>query len=106
MNATHDDLPLLIHQTLAKPPKFDFTLRCCNPRLSTLNKFTKNIQNQRQVLQIRMIPVCQFLYMLQYQTQSGKTGDRSGKEGNEVAFADGGLLRTLLDEGLVAGVAF
>ena len=35
-----------------------------------------------------------------------KTGDGLGEEGNEVAFADGWLLGTLLDEGLVARVVF
>ena len=44
--------------------------------------------------------------MLQYQTQPGKTGDGSGKKGDEVAFADGWLLGTLLNEGLVTRVAF
>ena len=44
------------------------------------------------------------LYMLQ--SQLGKTGDGLGEEGNEVAFADGWLLGTLLDEGLVARVVF
>lgn len=103
---THDDLPLLIHQTLTKPPELHLALRRRNPRLSTLNKITKNIQDQRQALQIRVFLVCQFLYMLQHQAQSGETGDGSGEEGDEIAFADGWVLGTLLDEGLVARVAF
>ena len=40
------------------------------------------------------------------QSQLGKMGDGSGEEGNEVAFVDGWLLGTLLDEGLVVQVAF
>ena len=41
-----------------------------------------------------------------YESQSGKTGDGSGEEGNKVVFVDGWLLGTLLDEGLVVQVAF
>lgn len=44
--------------------------------------------------------------MLQHQAQSGETGDGSGEESDEIAFADGWVLGTLLDEGLVARVAF
>ena len=108
IGSTYDYLSFLILQTFTKTPEFHFAFSCFNTRLRALDTVFKNCQDNGKSFQVWVVILCfgKSKDLRQEEYKEREFGDRSGKEGNQVALSYSRIFRNRLNEFLVRRIQF